>query len=696
MRLIRAEEGIRIMSARIAIDIGGTFTDVVRFDNQNQKLVVGKTLSTPHDLIVGIMTGVADAETSIDDVESMVHGSTVVINALIERKGARAALITTRGFRDVYEIGRVNRPDAFNLNFEKFRPLIPRERVFECSERMRFDGTVIEPIDERQLRDLAARLCDLDVEAVAVVLLHSYRNPEHELVVGRILAEELPGRFVTLSHELTREYREFERTSTTAANAFVGPAVARYLDRLESSLRATSAGSTLSIMQSNGGLSDVATIQRQAVQMMESGPAGGVVGTIELCKRLGYQDAIAFDMGGTTAKASVIRGQSFPQAAEYFVGGYVRGLPIRIPCLDIVEVGTGGGSVAWVDSAGGIHVGPQSAGASPGPACYGLGGTEPTVTDAAVVLGLLDEGRDLSGGLRLDGAAARRTTSELADAVGLDPLNAASGVLAIAASSMTNAIRAVTTERGLDPRDFTVFAYGGNGPLHISLVARELGIRSVVIPPAPAVFSAVGMLMADVRHDFLLTDVRRLSTAKAQLELDYQSLEKAGRETLRLGGIAEEHMRFVRFADLRYVGQEHSISVQIPDIEDDAILSQLKAVFDKAHLERFSHAAPDEEAEIVTMKVSAIGTIPRPEWSLIGEAGDGIVYPRARGERKVVLDPNGGAVTCRVYNRADLLAGHRIDGPAAVEEGTTTTLLRAGDSLTVDTLGNLLIQIGEA
>jgi N-methylhydantoinase A len=683
------------MGARIAVDIGGTFTDVVGFDNLKQKLVVGKTLSTPHDLIEGIMAGVTDAETSVHDVDSVVHGSTVVINALIERKGARAALVTTRGFRDVYEIGRVNRPDAFNLQFEKFRPLIPRDRVFECTERMRFDGTVVEPVDEAEVRALAARLRAMEVEAVAVVLLHSYRNPQHELLVGKILAEELPDTFITLSHELTREYREFERTSTTAANAFVGPAVARYLDRLETNLRSASGAADLSIMQSNGGLSDVATVQRQAVQMMESGPAGGVVGTIELCKRLGYQDAIAFDMGGTTAKASVIRDQAFPQAAEYFVGGYVRGLPIRIPCLDIVEVGTGGGSVAWVDTAGGVHVGPHSAGASPGPACYGRGGNEATVTDAAVVLGLIDESRDLSGGLRLDGGAARRVIGELADSVGLKPVDAASGVLAIAASSMANAIRAVTTGRGLDPRDFAVFAYGGNGPLHISLVARELGIRTVVIPPAPAVFSAVGMLMADVRHDFLLTDVRRLSTCGPELESDFRGLEEAGRETLSSGGIEPEQMRFVRFADLRYVGQEHSITVQVPSVGASDDFAALKAAFDKTHLERFSHAAPEEEAEIVTIKVSAIGRIPRPEWSPIPQADEGDVHPAPQSGRRVVLDPAAGEVTCRVYDRADLLEGHHIAGPAAIEEGTTTTLLRAGDTLTVDALGNLHINVGE-
>lgn len=684
------------MGTRIAVDIGGTFTDVVGFDTAERRLVVGKTLTTPRDLIAGILTGLKDAEINTSTADAVVHGSTVVINALIERKGSRAAIITTNGFRDVYEIGRVNRPDAFNLNFEQHRPLIPRDRVFECTERIRANGEIQVPLDQSGARRLARQLRSQRVEAIAVIFMHSYRNPEHELLMGRILSEECPDLFITLSHELTREYREFERTSTTAANAFVGPSVSSYLTRLESSLRTAGGGAALSIMQSNGGLSDVATIRQQCVQMMESGPAGGVVGTIELCKRLGYQDAIAFDMGGTTAKAAVIRSQLFPQAAEYFVGGYVRGLPIRIPCLDIVEVGTGGGSVAWIDNADGIHVGPRSAGADPGPACYGLGGLEATVTDAAVVLGLLDSDRALSGGLQLDAAAAYAAVDSVGAPVGLDAAQTAGGVLAIAAASMANAVRAVTTERGLDPRDFALFAYGGNGPLHISLVARELGVTRVVIPPAPAVFSAVGMLMADVRHDFLLTDIRPLSrTSTAALELDYQHLEVSGRAMLRKGGIADDQMRFMRFADMRYVGQEHSISVEVPTLSQSSGLGRLKGVFDGAHLERFSHSAPDEDAEVVTIKVSAIGSIPRPAWSEIA-SGQVQCEPEARrGTREVILDAVAGPIACQVYDRSALRAGNRITGPAVVEEGTTTTLLRDGDSLIVDSIGNLLIEIGE-
>lgn len=685
------------MDARIAVDIGGTFTDVVGFNPATGTLAVGKTLSTPSALLDGITNGVNDAGLDLAASESLVHGSTVVINALIERKGARAAIVTTRGFRDVYEIGRVNRPDAFNLRFRKHEPLIPRDRVLEVDERLRGDGSIQRPLDVGEAREIARRLRAMEVEAVAVVFLHSYRNPEHELLMGRVLLEELPGSYVTLSHELTREYREYERTSTTAANAFVGPVVSRYLEQLETAVGAAGGDAQLSIMQSNGGLADVATVRQQCVQMMESGPAGGVVGTIELCKRLGLADAIAFDMGGTTAKASVVRDQQFPQAAEYFVGGYTRGLPIRIPCLDIVEVGTGGGSIAWLDEADGLHVGPRSAGADPGPACYGRGSTDATVTDAAVVLGLLDPHRDLSGGLRLDVAAAQSALDLVADRVELSTHAVASGILQIAAASMANAVRAVTTERGLDPREFTLFAYGGNGPVHISLVARELGITRVVVPPVPAVFAALGMLMADSRQDFVLTDIRPLAghTWDA-VRLDYDGLEQSGFKTLVEQGISEGRISFRRYADMRYVGQEHSLTVELPDAagDDDAAAAALKAAFDQAHGERFGHSAPDEDAELVSLRVSAIGSVPRPEWQTIGR-GDQSVAPAAmRGERDVVLDAARHASRCTVYDRAGLLAGNLIQGPAVIEEGTTTTLLREGDVATVDDIGNIIVSIG--
>lgn len=340
------------MPLRAAVDIGGTFTDVVAYDDEKGQLLLGKTLSTPHDLIEGVLTGLDATKVPINELGLIIHGSTVVVNALIERKGARTALLTTEGFRDVYEIGRINRPDAFNLSFTKHQPLIPREMIFEVPERLSADGTVMRLLDEEQARATARRLAEQGVESVAVTFIHSYRNPAHEVRMGEILREEIPGCYVTLSHEISREYREFERTSTVAANAFVGPIVSSYLRRLEDELNKEGCRGSLAIMQSNGGVSDVATASSQCVQMLESGPAGGVVGTIALCEALGYREAIAFDMGGTTAKSAVIRDLTFPMASDYFLGGYHTGLPMRIPCLDIVEVGTGGGSVAWLDEAG--------------------------------------------------------------------------------------------------------------------------------------------------------------------------------------------------------------------------------------------------------------------------------------------------------------------------------------------------------
>jgi N-methylhydantoinase A len=679
------------MPIRAAVDIGGTFTDVVAFDDETGDLMLGKLLSTPHDLIEGVVEGIDAAGVSATDIALLVHGSTVVVNALIERNGARTALVTTTGFRDVYEIGRINRPDAFNLSFTKHRPLIPREMIFEVSERLRADGTVTTPLDEDGARAIAQQLARLDVEAVAVIFLHAYRNPCHEQRVGEILREELPGCYVTLSHEITREYREYERTSTVAANAFVGPLVSDYLERLRDRIRVP-----LAIMQSNGGVSDVAAASRQCVQMLESGPAGGVVGAIALCRALGYRDAIAFDMGGTTAKSAVIRDLTFPLASDYFLGGYHTGLPIRIPCLDIVEVGTGGGSVAWLDDAGGVHVGPRSAGADPGPACYGRGGTRPTITDAAVVLGHLSAYGNLAGGLRLDGEAADRAIRELAESLGMETVSAAAGVIAIGAAAMANSVRAVTTERGLDPRDFALVAYGGNGPLHVSLIARELAIKRVVIPPVPAVFSALGMLMADARRDVVQTGVQTLEPQMAYaLEATCQQLQVACERDLLAGEVKFRDVEFVRAADMRYVGQEHTVTVTLPALDaGPASIAKLKEEFDAVHQQRYSHSAPEEPAQIVSLRVSAIGRLTKPDLTKIAE-GTSTPPPYARsGTREVIFEPADGAVQTPVYTRAKLLARNRIEGAAIIEEPTTTTLLRPGDTLEVDNFGNLLVEIG--
>jgi N-methylhydantoinase A len=684
------------MTIRCAVDIGGTFTDVIAFDDDLGTIVRGKVLSTPEDLIDGVAGGLDAAGVTPAQIQAMVHGSTVVVNALIERKGARTALVTTRGFRDVYEIGRINRPDAFNLRFAKHRPLVARNMIFEIAERTRADGTVLLPIDELDVRTIARSLATLDVEAVGVVLLHAYRNHAHELRVGEILREELPGCYITLSHEISREYREFERTSTVAANAFVGPLVSDYLERLERRLTDSGSPGALAVMQSNGGITDVATAAAQCVQMLESGPAGGVVGTIAVCEELGLRDAIAFDMGGTTAKSAVIKGLSFPVANDYFLGGYLTGLPIRIPCLDIVEIGTGGGSIASLDAAGGLHVGPESAGAQPGPACYGLGGETATITDATVVLGHLDPHGELVGGLRLDAGAAHRAIDTLAQPLGFDTVRMAAGIVEIGAAAMANSVRAVTTERGLDPRDFALFAYGGNGPLHVSLVARELGIKRVVIPPSPALFSALGMLIANARIDVVQTGVQQLAdTEAASLEAAFRALELECEQSLKSSSLDVGDVRFLRAADMRYVGQEHSVTVQLTDaLNESDPVPAVKRAFDGAHDRRYSHCAPDEPAEIVSLRAIAIGDLSTPTMPEIERGADTPPAGARNGEREIVFDATGRSHTSPVFRREHLLAGNQIAGPAVIEESTTTTLLRPGDIAEVDNYGNLICQIG--
>jgi len=686
------------MTWRVAVDIGGTFTDVVAYDDRALAMRVGKTLSTPADLVAGVGAGLDQAGIGSAHIGLLIHGSTVVFNALIERTGADTALVTTAGFRDVYEIGRINRPDAFNLAFRKHRPLIPRHRVYEVSERLDASGHVRVPLDEHGALLVARQLRDAGVQAVAIALLHAYRRPDHENRLAEIIRQECPGAFVCTSSEVSREYREYERTSTVVANAYVGPIIGGYLGRLEDRIgsRGPSGAGTLAIMQSNGGLCDAATASRQPIQLVESGPAGGVAGTIELCRQLGYQRAIAFDMGGTTAKASVIRNLAFPLASDYFVGGYTGGLPIRVPVLDIVEVGTGGGSIAWLDAAGGVHVGPRSAGAQPGPACYGRGGNQATITDASVVLGYLSSAGRLSGGLEIDGAAARLVIARLADALKMPPERAATGILAIAAASMANAVRAVTTERGLDPRDFVLFAYGGNGPLHVSLVARELGISRVVIPPLAAVFSALGMLMADLRTDVVSTDITPLASVSAgQLEARFRALEQTCAARLPAGGIGAREIEFLRSADMRYLGQEHTVTVPAaePGTAARDPVAALKERFDLEHLERFGHHAPGEPAELVSLRASAVGTLSRPRLPEI-RSGPPQPAPEARSGGRVLVFPDAGMVEASIYQRPALLAGNVVGGPAVIEEGTSSTLLRPGDTAEVDRLGNLIVTIG--
>lgn len=684
---------------RISADIGGTFTDVVGLDEETGGVHYGKSLSTPGELTTGVMQGVASLDLPLDEVQLFIHGSTVVINAILERKGSRAALVTTEGFRDVYEIGRINRPDSFNPYFRKHQPLIPREMVFELSERVLADGTIHAPFDDDEAEQVARQIVASGAESVAVVFLHSYAYPAHEQRMVETLQRVDPQLFITASHELSREYREYERTSTTAANGYVGPVVSNYLDELENRLKKKDFGGDLLIMQSNGGLSDVEMARRQCIQMMESGPAGGVVGTMAICEELGIDSAVAFDMGGTTAKACVVQRGEPGFSPDYFVGGYNEGLAIRIPVLDIVEVGLGGGSIAWLDDVGGLHVGPLSAGAEPGPACYGRGGTEPTVTDANLVLGRIDPAAFHGGDMPLDVAASKTAFNErLVRPLGVDVNRAAEGMLEVATSEMANAVRGVTLNRGLDPRDFTMIAYGGGGPLHGATVARLLSIGTIVIPNAPGHFSAVGMLMADWRRDRVRTLFANLDEIDmAELDAAFLELEHAGQAELAASKVVPTAVTFERAADMRYVGQEHTVTVRLPrdsTQQGGAGREAIKDLFDSLHDRRYGHSAAEEPAQLVSIRLSTVGQLQKPQSRPLPQGGAAPPDEAKLGERQVTF-PGTGPQRAAVLDRRRLLAGNVVHGPAVIQESASTTPVAPDETVRVGSLGELVLTIGE-
>jgi N-methylhydantoinase A len=683
---------------RIAADIGGTFTDVAAFDEAGGRLLLGKALSTPRALVDGVAHAVEKAHTRFADASLFLHGSTIAINTMLERSGARTALLITEGFRDIYEIGRINRPDAYNLFFRKHVPLVERALCFEVHERLMADGTVLVPLDEASVETACDRMIAERVEAVAILLLHCYRNPEHERRVRALVRTRMPQAFVTASHELSQEYREFERCSTAVANAYIGPRVSAYVESLERHLQGAGFGGAFLLVQSTGGLYPPAQAKAECVRMLESGPAAGVVGVQALARALDLQDAIAFDMGGTTAKAGVIyRGEVMTTGAA-LVGGYNQALPVQIPMVDIFEVGTGGGSIAAVDAAGALRVGPQSAGADPGPASYGLGGTLPTVTDANLVLGRLGAERFLGGEMRLDTRAAERALREhIAAPLGLSLREAADGILRIAVTAMSYAVKGVSTERGLDAAAFPLVAYGGAGPLHAAAIAREIGIGRVIVPPAPGHFCAFGMLHSDLRYDYVRTWFTPLAAASfKELEQIFAALAAEGRAALACSGVKAARVAVSHAIDMRYVGQEHPVTVPLPDAvfkrrDRDAV----KALFDAEHLRRYGTNAPAERAEVVSLRATVTGVMKKPPLERIERGGRAPLRGAQSGVRQCWFGEIGKAVATPEYDRGLLKAGNRISGPALIEEHASTTVLPPDDELSVDDFGNLHIEIGD-
>jgi N-methylhydantoinase A len=678
------------MSYAIAVDIGGTFTDLVAFDHATQNVVYAKSPTTYDNLVDGVLDCFNKAKIKPADASLVNHGTTLVINSLIQRKGARTALVTSKGFRDILEIARGNRPDPFDLHYQRDEPLIPRELRFEVPERIGSKGEVVASLDLASLEKLASEIRKLGIESVAVFFMNSYINPDHEQAAAKILSELLPDAYVTFSTDLTREWYEYERCSTVAANAYVGPQVSTYIRRLDHDLTQQGFGGSLFMMGSNGGLLSAERTCRQPIGLVESGPIGGSIGAGAYAEKLGFKNVIAFDMGGTTAKCVLVENGRFSVNSVYYANGYVKGFPIKSAVIDVVEVGSGGGSIGWLDAQKRLHVGPQSAGSTPGPVAYGRGGTEPTVTDANLVLGRLNAGNFLGGEMKLDiDAASRAIAEKIATPLGYEGeagmTRMADGIISIATVIMAGAIRKISVEHGLDPRDFILFSYGGGGPLHCCALAHELSIPTVVIPPEPGNFSAIGMLLADARIDTSKTFVGILneSTVPAMAEL-FAAMEKESAAALadefHTGDVFFEH-----HAEMRYRGQRHNIKVPVSGLK---AAEQIRAAFERDYKRRYGHADAKAPAEFQALHLSAFARLKQPE---IGRLPRAATKPQPAELRKIFIGNAGGWLDGQIFHRDALEPGFGATGPAVIEEYGSTTLVWPGDRFEIGALHEIKI-----
>jgi N-methylhydantoinase A len=683
------------MAWRIGVDIGGTFTDVALVEEESGRIGIIKLPTTPHDLTNGVIEairhGLAQEGVNPAEVAVLAHATTIVTNALLEKKGAKAGFITTRGFRDVLELRRSSRADLYDLFQDAPAVLVPRRWRYEITERVDAQGQVVTPIDEREIDDLIAAIRDAGLETVGVSLLFSFLNDAHERRLGERLRRALPCLCVYLSSEVLPEIREFERGSTTAVCACVGPLLTSYLERLQEAVSALGLPQ-LYVMGSNGGVFDIAEGLRMPAMAIESGPAAGVIAAALAGKELGLADLISFDMGGTTAKASLIAGGEIAVTAEYEVGGggaakrWLQGTghPVRVPVIDLVEVSAGGGSIAWIDPGGALKLGPHSAGADPGPAAYGKGGREPTVSDADVVLGYLDREALLGGALAIDSAAAEAAIRErVGNPLGLGVIDAAAAMVEIVNSNMAEALRIVSIERGHDPREFALIAFGGAGPVHAAALADELHIPEVIVPPAPGAFSALGLVATDLKRDYsrtLYADLATLDPARVAELLD--QMEEPATDMLEAAGIPPERRTLVRAADVRYRRQAYELTVPIVDGPiTRAALDRLAAAFHEKHRQTYDHDNPGEAVQLVNLRLTAIGRMPslslthRPDPSA------------ARRRLREVWFRETGLAPCPVHWRDGLSAGEALVGPVIVEAADSTIVVPPAWIAAVDSRG---------
>ena len=688
-------------SLRFGFDIGGTFTDFVLIDEQSGAIRTHKTLTTPHDPALAVLQGWRELVSAEDAplVESAIHGTTLFTNALIERKGARAAFLTTKGFRDILEMGKEMRYDIYDLLLVLPEPLVPRRLRLEVEERLNGRGEVVTPLRMSEVEQLAEVLAAEDVEAVAICFLHAFTNPEHEQAAGARLAERLPGLRISMSHEVAPEIREYERMSTTVCNAYVQPLAETYLGQMEVRLREAGFARELFLMLSSGGVSTLETAVKFPIRLVESGPAAGALAAVFYGELLDEPDLVSFDMGGTTAKMCLIK-DGRPAMSDNFEIARVHrfkrgsGLPVRVPTIELIEIGAGGGSIARKDELGLLKVGPDSAGADPGPACYGLGGDQPTVTDADLLLGYLNPEFFLGGRMTLDRAASEQAIAGLAAEMDLPVLDTAHGIFQVVNENMISATRVHVAERGADPRRLKLMAIGGAGPVHAYEIARALRMRGFVCPASAGVTSALGFLTAPSAFEFARTHIARLEpSGLAELDRIYDELAEEGRQVLRKAGVAEEDMVFTREADLRHVGQGHEIVVSLPweSLATTSLDEQLRPHFFDRYTEIYGHAHTHLDLEITTCRLNASG--PKPRIALPEAEAGADSSTALKGSRPVYFAETRAYADTPVYDRYALGRGTSVEGPAIVEERESTAVIGPRGLGTIDRYANLVVTL---
>lgn len=664
---------------RISADIGGTFTDFVVMESDPGKVFTGKVLSTPKNPALAVLQGIQQLIPTPGDIEFLVHGTTVGINAFLERKGARVLLVTTAGLRDSYSIARGDRTELYTLKYHKPERLVPRRDVHEVRERIKWDGMVLEPLRAEDFQPITEKVKREKIPAIAVCFIHAYAYPQHELQARDILSEALPGVSITLSHEVAREWREYERASTAIMNAYIAPTVERYLSSLVQEMQGLGVKCTLYVMQSSGGIMTAESARKQPIRTLLSGPVGGTIGGAGLSKTMNRPNLLCVDMGGTSFDMSlIVNGNPTVSSATY-----LEGLPLLTPIVDIHTIGAGGGSLAWLE-AGGLRVGPQSAGADPGPASYGRGGTQPTVTDAHLFLKRLGPKSLLGGRMTLDEAATAQAIHSVASQIGLNDIALAEGMLSIINAKMADAMRTITVAQGIDPREYSLLVFGGAGPMHAVWLAEELDMREVIVPFSPGTFSASGMLQTDVRHDLAFNFYRLLSEVGPEtLAQTYAELVEEGRAALRAEGTPPEYMYFEFSSDMRYVGQEYSVNVRIGK---EIKLDEIETAFHQAYRVRYGHSTPGAPVEFVTLRVAALGVMKKKlaGFHPVQDGFDPIV-----DKRQVIFQ--GKPHETLILKRQWIPVDQVYRGPLVVEEDSATTVVPPGYHVRVDPFGNILI-----